>query len=49
MNTPVILITGAARRVGAEIARTLQGAGARVVLHHRDSTAEADAGAGDTA
>jgi pteridine reductase len=43
MNTPVILITGAARRVGAEIARTLQGAGARVVLHHRDSTAEADA------
>ena len=43
MNTPVVLITGAAKRVGAEIARTLQGAGARVVLHHRASTAEAEA------
>ncbi len=43
MNTPVILITGAARRVGAEIARTLHAAGACVVLHHRASTAEAEA------
>ena len=43
MNTPVILITGAARRVGAEIARTLHAAGARVVLHHRSSSTEADA------
>jgi pteridine reductase len=35
------LITGAARRVGAEIARTLHGAGASVVLHFRSSTEEA--------
>lgn len=38
-----VLITGAARRVGAEIARALHGAGASVVLHfrssHRDATA----------
>jgi pteridine reductase len=31
------LITGAARRVGAAIARTLHGAGANVVLHYRNS------------
>jgi len=43
MNSPVVLITGAARRVGAEIARTLHAAGAAVVLHHRASTGEADA------
>lgn len=43
MNTPVILITGAAKRVGAEIARTLHAAGARVVLHHRASAVEAAA------
>jgi pteridine reductase len=36
-----IIITGAARRVGAEIACTLHGAGARVMLHCRDSTEEA--------
>lgn len=44
MNTqdiPVILVTGAARRVGAEIARTLHRAGARVVLHYRSSADEA--------
>lgn len=33
----VALITGAARRVGAEIARVLQGAGIDVVLHYRGS------------
>lgn len=44
---PVVIITGAARRVGAEIARTLQGAGACVVLHHRTSAAEAEALATD--
>jgi pteridine reductase len=43
MNSPVVLITGAARRVGAEIARTLHAAGACVVLHHRASRDEADA------
>ena len=31
------LITGAARRIGAELARTLHGAGASVVLHYRSS------------
>lgn len=39
----MILITGAARRVGAEIARTLHAAGARLVLHYRNSAAEAEA------
>jgi pteridine reductase len=45
MNTdsPVILITGAAKRVGAEIARTLHAAGACVVLHYHASAAEAAA------
>ncbi len=40
---PVILITGAARRVGAAIATTLHNAGARVVLHARLSLTEAEA------
>jgi pteridine reductase len=39
----VVLITGAARRVGAEIACVLHGAGARVVLHYRRSAGEAEA------
>ncbi len=37
------LITGAARRVGAAIARALHGAGANVVLHYRSSADEAAA------
>jgi pteridine reductase len=37
----VILITGAARRVGAEIGRCLHAAGARLLLHYRSSAAEA--------
>src|SRR5450631_4393499 len=32
-----VLITGAARRVGAAIARTLHGAGANVLVHYRSS------------
>lgn len=40
---PVVLITGAARRVGAEIARHLHHAGARVMLHYRSSATEAEA------
>jgi tRNA A37 threonylcarbamoyladenosine dehydratase len=36
-NAPVVLVTGAARRVGAEIARTLHAAGARVAIHCRAS------------
>lgn len=43
MNSPVVLITGAARRVGAEITRTLHGAGGRVAIHYRGSAAEAAA------
>jgi pteridine reductase len=37
------LITGAARRVGAAIARKLHAAGANIVLHYRSSTEAADA------
>jgi len=33
----VLLITGGARRVGAEIARTLHAAGAKVLIHYRSS------------
>ncbi len=40
---PVILVTGAARRVGAEIARQIHATGARLVLHYRHSEAEAEA------
>src|ERR1700759_4044439 len=40
---PVVLITGAAKRVGAQIARTLHGAGYDVALHYRHSRAEMDA------
>lgn len=43
MNSPVILVTGAARRVGADIARTLHAAGLRLAIHYRASTAAADA------
>ena len=38
---PVVLVTGGARRVGAEIVRQLHAAGARVALHCRHSVAEA--------
>jgi pteridine reductase len=39
----VALITGAAKRVGATIARTLHAAGYDVALHYRESRAEMDA------
>lgn len=39
----VVLITGAARRIGAAIARELHAAGMNVVLHYRSSGAEARA------
>lgn len=42
MSRPVILITGAARRVGAEIARMLHAGGANVALHYRNSRDEAE-------
>jgi len=39
----VALVTGSARRLGAAVARGLHGAGARVVIHYRSSSAEAGA------
>ena len=39
----VVLITGAARRVGAEIARVLHAEGANLALHHRSSAQAAKA------
>ncbi|MDR3478970.1 MAG: pteridine reductase [Gammaproteobacteria bacterium] len=39
----VALVTGAARRIGAEIARTLHAAGMNVVLHYHTSSVEAEA------
>lgn len=41
MKDKVILITGGARRVGAAICRRLHRLGARLVIHHRASCAEA--------
>lgn len=40
MDRPVVLITGAARRVGATIARRLHGAGYDLALHYRHSADE---------
>ena len=42
-NSPVVLVTGAARRVGAEIARALHAAGACVAIHYRSSAPAAAA------
>ena len=39
---PVVLITGAAKRVGRVIAKTLHGAGYDLALHYRSSKAEAE-------
>ncbi|MDR1662025.1 MAG: pteridine reductase [Azoarcus sp.] len=41
--SPVVLVTGAARRVGAAIAREAHRRGARLVLHYRHSAGEAEA------
>jgi pteridine reductase len=41
LRDQAVLITGAARRVGAEIARTLHAAGANVLIHYRSSAAAA--------
>ena len=37
----VALVTGSGRRVGAAIVRRLHGAGAKVIIHYRDSDADA--------
>ncbi len=42
LNEKVILITGAARRVGATIARTLHANGANILLHFRNSKNNAE-------
>jgi pteridine reductase len=42
MQDAAVLVTGAARRIGAAIARTLHAAGARVALHCNRSRAEAE-------
>ena len=42
-NDKVVLVTGAARRIGAAIVTRLQENGARVAIHYRGSAQEADA------
>ena len=42
-SRPAIIVTGAAKRVGAVIARTLHAAGANVIVHCNRSRKEADA------
>lgn len=41
MADPVALITGSARRIGAEIVRTLHANGMRVIIHYRNSADDA--------
>ncbi len=43
LNDKVILVTGAARRIGAAIVTRLHNSGARVAIHHRGSADEAEA------
>ncbi|MDH4275896.1 MAG: SDR family NAD(P)-dependent oxidoreductase, partial [Gammaproteobacteria bacterium] len=43
LSGKVVLITGAARRIGAVIARRLHHAGMRVIIHYRQSHREASA------
>lgn len=40
---PVVLVTGAAKRIGARIARTLHASGCDLALHYRGSVGEFDA------
>jgi pteridine reductase len=43
LDDQVILITGGARRIGAQLARTLHAAGARILVHYRSAAAAAKA------
>lgn len=43
MTAPVVLITGAARRIGAELARTFHTEGYSIALHYNQSADEAHA------
>ncbi len=43
LQNRLVLITGGARRVGAEIVRVLHGAGANVMIHYRSSAVAANA------
>ena len=43
LKDKVVLITGAARRVGATIVRKLHAAGAQLVIHYHRSATEAQA------
>lgn len=43
LDGKVVLVTGAARRIGAAIATALHDAGARVAIHYRRSSGDADA------
>lgn len=47
LNNKVILVTGAARRIGAAIVTRLHAEGARVAIHYRGSSSEAEALAGE--
>ena len=42
MTAPVALVTGSARRIGAQIVRTLHHHGMRVIIHSRGSQQEAE-------
>ena len=41
-QSPVVFITGAARRIGAAIATRLHGRGYRVIIHYQNSAADAE-------
>ncbi len=43
LSGKVVLVTGAGRRLGREIAEALAGRGARIAVHYRESRAEAEA------
>lgn len=47
LNGQWVLITGAGRRIGACVARTLHSHGANIAIHYRGSAADADALAGE--